>query len=50
MRKMIGEALVEAGLITNEQLENALTLRKGKNKRLGKILLELGYTTEIQIA
>lgn len=50
MRKMIGEALLEAGLITNEQLENALTLRKGKNKRLGKILLELGYATEIQIA
>jgi len=50
MRKMIGEALVEAGLITNEQLENALTLRKGKNKRLGKILLELGYATEFQIA
>ena len=47
---MIGEALVEAGLITKDQLENALTLRKSKNKRLGKILIELGYATEIQIA
>jgi type IV pilus assembly protein PilB len=50
MRKMLGEALVESGLITGEQLENALTLRKSKNKRLGKILFELGYTTELQIA
>lgn len=50
MKKKIGEALIEAGLITNEQLENALALRKGKNKRLGKILLELGYATENQIA
>jgi type IV pilus assembly protein PilB len=50
MRKMLGEALVESGLITEEQLENALTLRKSKNKRLGKILFELGYATELQIA
>jgi len=50
MKKKIGEALIDAGLITNEQLENALTLRKSKNKRLGKILLELGHVTETQIA
>jgi type IV pilus assembly protein PilB len=50
MRKMLGEALVDSGLITKEQLENALTLRKSKNKRLGKILFELGYATEAQIA
>ncbi len=47
---MLGEALVESGLITQEQLENALTLRKSKNKRLGKILFEVGYATEAQIA
>lgn len=50
MRKMLGEALVDSGLITKEQLENALTLRKSKNKRLGKILFEVGYATELQIA
>ena len=50
MRKMLGEALVDSGLITKEQLENALTLRKSKNKRLGKILFEVGYATEMQIA
>jgi type IV pilus assembly protein PilB len=50
MRKMLGEVLVDSGLITMEQLENALTLRKSKNKRLGKILFEVGYATEAQIA
>lgn len=50
MRKMLGEALLDSGLITMEQLDNALTLRKSKNKRLGKILIEVGYATEEQIA
>lgn len=50
MRKKIGEVLIESGLITMEQLENALLLRKGKNKRLGKVLIELGYVNEDQVA
>lgn len=50
MRMKIGEVLVEAGLITGEQLENALLIRKGKNKRLGKVLIEMGYVNEDQIA
>lgn len=50
MRKKIGEVLLESGLITSEQLENALTLQKGKNKRLGKVIISLGYVTDIQVA
>ncbi len=49
-KKRLGEILIEAGLITGEQLENALDLQKGQNKRIGKILLELGYADEMQIA
>lgn len=49
-RKRIGEVVVHAGLVTLEQLENALSLQKGKNKRLGKVLIELGYVTETEIA
>ena len=49
-KKKLGEILIEAGLLTAEQLENALTLQKGKNKRLGKILLELGYADEAKVA
>jgi len=50
VRKKIGEVLFEAGLITREQLKQALTLQKGENKRLGKVLIELGYMKEGQIA
>ena len=49
-KKKLGELLIEAGLITKEQLDNALMLQKGKNKRLGKVLVELGYVNEFQVA
>ena len=50
MRKKIGEALIEAGLITIDQLEDALYLQKNRKKRLGKVLIELGYATDVRIA
>lgn len=50
MKNKIGELLVEAGLVTLEQLENALKIQKNKNKRLGKLLIELGYVNELQVA
>jgi type IV pilus assembly protein PilB len=49
-KKKIGEILVESGLITGEQLSNALIMQKGKNKRIGKILIEMGFVNEIQVA
>ncbi|MEK6759096.1 MAG: ATPase, T2SS/T4P/T4SS family [Deltaproteobacteria bacterium] len=49
--KKIGELLVESGLITQEQLEEALTESKeSKGVRLGLILCRKGYATEIDIA
>jgi type IV pilus assembly protein PilB len=48
--KKIGEILLDAGLIKDEELQNALTLQKGKNKKLGKVLIELGYINEDQVA
>ena len=50
MKNKIGELVLEAGLITSEQLENALKIQKNKNKRLGKLLIELGYVNELQVA
>ena len=47
MKNKIGELVLEAGLITSEQLENALKIQKNKNKRLGKLLIELGYVNEL---
>ena len=41
----IGELLLQKGLITSEQLQEALTLQHGqeKEKPLGQILIERGY-------
>ena len=49
-RRKLGEILLEEGLITDKQLENALTIQKGKNKKLGKVLIELGYINDMQVA
>ena len=48
--KRIGDVLVEMGLVTQLQLEQALMLQKTKHKRVGKILEELGIITGEQVA
>lgn len=48
----IGEALKEYGYLTDEQLDKALEYQKseeGKGKRLGDVLLELGFVTQKQV-
>lgn len=45
-RKRLGDLLLEAGLITPEQLDKALGVQKKTRERLGKVLLNLGYITE----
>jgi len=39
----IGELLLKSGLINEEQLERALKIQQGSHRRLGEILIELGY-------
>ncbi len=48
--KKVGEALVAAGSITPEQLEEALLVQREDPRELGKILLSLGYVTEADMA
>ncbi len=45
-RKMIGELLIAEGLITQEQLDQALAEQKKHGGRLGNILKNLGFVTE----
>lgn len=45
-RKRLGDLLMESGIITNEQLEKALSVQKKTGERLGKVLINLGYLTE----
>ena len=48
--KKIGEILVDAGLITNTQLEEALIISKKTGARLGRALVNTGVVTEEGIA
>jgi type IV pilus assembly protein PilB len=48
--KKIGELLIEAHVITPEQLEHALALqRNGDRRKLGQLLIELRIVTETQL-
>jgi CheY-like chemotaxis protein len=49
-RKRFGEILVEAGVVNEDQLAQALERQKGSRKRLGQILEELGVVSEKDIA
>jgi len=42
----LGDMLVQAGVITEEQLKEALGLQRSLGKRLGQVLLDGGYITE----
>lgn len=49
-RKRLGDTLVEAGLISEKQLLEALSKQKTLGKRLGKVLVETGMASETSIA
>lgn len=48
--KRIGEILIDQGLITQEQLSNALTVQKKEGGKLGEILIKLRYISEEELA
>jgi len=48
-KKEIGELLVETGIITEEQLEKAKEIQKSKGGKIGTILIENNYVSEMQI-
>ena len=50
MRKKIGECLIQAGLITEDDLRTALTEHKRTGERLGVVLVRMNLATEKQIA
>jgi len=45
-RKMLGEVLIAEGLLTPEQLEQALANQKRHGGRIGGILKGLGFVSE----
>ena len=42
----LGDLLVSSGVITNEQLEKALEMRKETKERLGDVLIRADFITE----
>jgi type IV pilus assembly protein PilB len=48
-RKRIGDLLVESGLISEEQLQNALREQRELKMRLGDVLITRNYITEQQL-
>ena len=48
-KKRLGDMLLQEGVITQEQLEQALEAKKTSDKRLGEILVEMNFTTEASI-
>ncbi|OPZ86913.1 MAG: Type II secretion system protein E [bacterium ADurb.Bin429] len=45
----IGKILLEQGVITADQLKQALAVQKTKSEKLGRILIELGFVSERQV-
>src|SRR5690606_34228457 len=50
IRKRLGEMLLEEGLVTQEQLNEALEMQRRTGRRLGRVVVELGLVTEAQVA
>lgn len=45
----LGDCLVQKGMITEEQLSEALVKQKETNTKLGETIVELGYVTELDM-
>lgn len=49
LRKRLGDLLVEEGIITENQVEQALSAQKRSGRKLGDTLIELGFLSEQQM-
>lgn len=50
IKKQLGELLVEDGIITQEQVKEALSFQQERGGLIGEILVELGFVKEEDIA
>ena len=48
-RRLLGDFLVETGIVTQKQLQEALAEQRRSNERLGKVLVRLGFAAEREI-
>ena len=50
VRRKLGEILQGWGLVTDEQIANAMKMAEGSRKRIGEVLIELDYVSESDVA
>ncbi len=50
MRRRIGEILIDAGILAESALQDALSVARMRNARLGTTLIQLGFVTDQQLA
>jgi len=49
-KRRLGDIIVERGLVTAEQLEEALRVQRTTGGKLGEVLVELGFITRVALA
>jgi hypothetical protein len=49
-KKRLGDIIVERGIVTVEQLEEALKVQRDTGGKLGEVLVELGFITRVALA
>jgi hypothetical protein len=50
VKRRLGDIIVERGLITPEQLSQALETQRESGTKLGEVLVELGFITRVCLA
>jgi len=50
IRRKVGQIFIREGLITPQQLDTAMRLNQNSSRKLGEILVELGYLTGADVA
>jgi hypothetical protein len=48
-KKLLGELMLEKGLITSAQLRDALREQERSHEKLGRVLIDLGYVSELDM-
>jgi hypothetical protein len=49
-KRRLGDIFVDRGLITDGQLQQALTRQRETSGKLGEVLVELGFITRVELA
>jgi len=49
-KKRLGDIIVERGLVTPDQLNEALRVQRERGGKLGEVLVELGFITRVALA